>query len=440
MADVTMTFRLFRHLYPLVINKGMGPAYDRERRLLPWLLDAEVRGVPVDRNKLEKWNALFLRGIPIVEDQLRKRLGAAGLNFDEDRAVAEAIDAAGLVEEWELTESGQRATNKRAMERQCKDKEFLRLLSLRNTASTMFNSFVMPWLSASEQDGRLHTQWNQTRSIDNTGTKTGRIGSERPNLANVPNVSATHPELPNLRTAFLPEEGHQWGKADFSQQEFRIAAHFENGAIMQAYQQNAEIDFHALTANLLKTHTGLNLPRKQIKNVNFCLLYGGGVPRLADVLGCTLAEAEDVRRAYYSALPGMRQLSNLTQTESANRGGIATIGGRFMPVEPPKQNGSDMRTFFYKQLNKRVQGSAADMTKEAIVKFGEAGWPGCSSPSTTRSTSPCRSINGGASCGCWMNAWSMRCRSTCDAYRPVGGDSWGELEDFKHELPVLEQG
>jgi DNA polymerase-1 len=369
--DVDFTFRLFKHLYPKVAL-DMSAAYDRERRLMPWLLDAEVRGVRVDRELLAKWNALFLRGIPIVESQLCRRLNVTGLNFDADREVAMAIDRAGLVPVWELTASGQYATNKKAMARQCADKEFLNLLSLRNTASTM-HKFVQQWEAASTTDGRLHTQWNQTRSIDNTGTKTGRVGSEKPNLANVPNASLNHPELPNLRRAFLPEEGHTWLKADFSQQEFRIAAHFENGAIMWAYQQNANIDFHELTSQLVQMNTSLVLPRKQIKNVNFCLLYGGGVPRLMEVLGVTSDEAAAVRSAYYTALPGMHRLSQLVQMRSISVGGVRTIGGRFMPVEPP--NLVKGQTYEYKQLNKLVQGSAADMTKEAIIKFGDAGTP-----------------------------------------------------------------
>jgi DNA polymerase-1 len=428
--DVDLTFKLFKRLYPRVATT-MSAAYDRERRLMPWLLDAEMRGVRVDRDLLAKWDALFRRGIPIVESQLCTRLGVAAgsLNFDEDRAVADAIHAAGLVIDWEFTPGGQRATNKKAMLRQCHDKDFLQLLSLRNTASTM-HTFVQQWEAMSAADGRLHTQWNQTRTLDNAGVKTGRIGSERPNLANVPNASITHPELPTLRKALLPEEGHEWLKADFSQQEFRIAAHFEDGAIMQAYQQDAKIDFHELTSNLVKLHTGLNLPRKNIKNVNFCLLYGGGVPRLAEVLGVTTAEATEVRNAYYMALPGMRRLSQLVQMKSANVGGITTIGGRFMPVEPP--NVIKGQTYFYKQLNKLVQGSAADMTKEAIIKFGEAGTPAkllITVYDEIDITVPAIQSLGVASVlnNCMVNAIPIDVPMRADFSK---GDSWGNLEDF----------
>lgn len=375
-SDVEMTYALLAELYPKVIAAGMTTAYDREINLMPWLLDAEVRGVRVDRDLLHTWENVLGNGIPKVDEWIRGRLGAPNLNVDEDRSVAEALDRAGLVAEWELTATGQRATNKAAMLRQCSDKMLLQHLSLRNTAATMLRSFVSPWLAASATDGRLHTQWNQTRSIDNMGTKTGRIGSERPNLANVPNPVEG---LPNLRRAFIPEEGEVWLKADYSQQEFRLTAHFENGAIMQAYQNNPDIDFHALTSDLVKLQTGLDLPRKKIKNVNFCLLYGGGVKRLSAVLGCEMAEAAAVRDAYYTAMPGLRQLSVMVQQKSMGpAGGVRTVGGRLMPIEParldPKTN--EMQTYAYKQLNKLAQGSAADMTKQAIIDFGRAGTKG----------------------------------------------------------------
>lgn len=378
MADVEMTFRLFACLHPAILMAGMEAAYIRELRLMPNLLEAEIRGVRVDRAMLTDWHTRLQRGIGILDTQIGERLGCPGLVIDEDKAVADAIDRAGLVADWILTPTGQRATNKKAMLRQCSDPHLLRMLGLRNTAATMLRSFVSTWLDASAVDGRLHTQWNQTRSIDNTGTKTGRIGSERPNLANVPNASATYPELPNLRSAFLPEEGDVWMKADFSQQEFRLAAHFEGGAIMRAYQNNPDIDFHQLTSDLVKLHANMDLPRKIIKNVNFCMLYGGGVQRLSEVLGCDIFAARAVRDAYYTALPGLKQLSQMVQQVSVGpRGGVRTLGGRHMPTEPPKYNPKtqEMQTYAYKQLNKLAQGSAADMTKQAIVAYSCVGSP-----------------------------------------------------------------
>lgn len=372
MDDVGSTFALFEKLYPEIQINGMQPAYARELRLMPWLLDAEQRGVRVNQDKLQIWQRQLSQLLINHDDAIRVRLQAPGLNIDEDAAVANAIDGAGLVSEWILTPSGKRATNKAAMLKQCSDQVLLSLLHERNTAATMLRSFVEPWITASATDGRLHTSWNQTRSIDGSGTRTGRIGSERPNLANVPNPVGN---LLSLREAFEPEEGELWGKADYSQQEFRLTGHFENGDIMRAYKNNPNTDFHDLVRNLVKQIAGLDLSRLDTKRVNFTLLYGGGIPRIAAVLNCDIAIATQIYTAYFLALPGLRELRRAINIACNVRRSVRTLGGRIMLLEPPaidKDTGM-VRTFEYKMPNKLIQGSAADMTKEAIIQFGERG-------------------------------------------------------------------
>jgi DNA polymerase-1 len=371
-SDANRTYALFAALYPKIML-DMASSYQREMRLLPWLLNAERRGVRVDRALLTSWAEQLDALITTTDARVRERLGVPTLSLDEDASVAEAIDRAGLVSVWERTPTGKRATNRAAMLRTCSDPDLLAMLSIRNTAATMHRSFVLPWLDLSQYDGRLHTAWNQTRSLDGAGTRTGRIGSERPNLANVPNP---HNGLPNLREAFLPEEGELWGRGDYNQQEFRITAHFEDGPIQSAYRDNPTVDFHNLTQALVKNVAGLDLTRKAIKGVNFCLLYGGGAPKLAQILGTTIEEAHNIKTAYFRALPGLLKLN--TEVKKAAMGplrGVRTIGGRMMPMEPPKID-PKLRfpiTYEYKMLNKLIQGSAADMTKKAIIDFCFAG-------------------------------------------------------------------
>ena len=92
-----------------------------------------------------------------------------------------------------------------------------------------------------------------------------------------------------------------------------------------------------------------------------------------------MEEAAAVRDAYYAAMPGLHRLSMLVQQKSLGpAGGIRTAGGRFMPIEPARLDPKtgEMQTYGYKMLNKLCQGSAADMTKQAIVDFGMAGTKG----------------------------------------------------------------
>jgi DNA polymerase-1 len=240
--------------------------------------------------------------------------------------------------------------------------------------------FVTPWLALSAKDGRLHTEWHQIRGTEKNGTRTGRIASANPNLANVPNPNETPPPfglmpLPSMRQALLPEEGCLWISADYSQQELRITAHYENGLMKDAYNKDAALDLHAFAQELIKTRVGKVVSRKHVKNVAFASIYGAGIPKLARMMGVTDYEAEEIRTAYFDALPGLKKLIRAVIQRTREQGYVPSLGGRRLSVEPPavdRKNGR-LREFDYKQANKLIQGSAADMTKEAIALYCESG-------------------------------------------------------------------
>jgi len=100
------------------------------------------------------------------------------------------------------------------------------------------------------------------------------------------------------------------------------------------------------------------------------------LPKLARMMGITEVEAEEVRDAYFAALPGLAKLIGAVKRRTKERGFVVSLGGRLMPVEPPKVVKGKYRTFDYKQTNKLIQGSAADMTKQAIVDYCEQGGSG----------------------------------------------------------------
>jgi DNA polymerase-1 len=268
---------------------------------------------------------------------------------------------------------------KAVLRRDCLDAELVNELEYRNTLATMLRTFIIPWRDYASADGRLHTTWHQVRGQEKNGTRTGRIASAEPNLANMPNVSALMPPwglpfLPALRAALLPEEGHVWMKADYSQQELRLTAHFEDGEMMRAYQNNPSLDLHALASELIKRNIGMDVPRKRTKTVAFAAIYGAGLAQLASQLDCSQEEAAAIRMAYFKILPGLQKLINKVKAQSQSRGYITSLGGRIIPLERPKIIDGRLRDFTYKQINRLVQGSAADQTKEAIACLCESGW------------------------------------------------------------------
>ena len=268
-----------------------------------------------------------------------------------------------------------RSVSRPALSRFCKDRDLLRLLEYRGLAGTMLNTFVLPWLTMSAPDGRLHTKWHQVRGDYKNGTRTGRIASSDPNLANIPNAKDVQPpeycmRLPTLREALLPEEGHVWLSADYSQQELRWAAHFAEGDMLAAYRANPSTDLHEFAKVLVSERSGIQITRKQAKTIAFATIYGAGLAKLAQQLGCTVEDAGTVRSAYFKAIPGLRELSYAVQQKGKLVGFVRSAGGRLIRPESPGVVDGVLRTFDYKLLNHLIQGSAADQTKQAIIDFG----------------------------------------------------------------------
>jgi len=402
-GDVVRTFKLFERLYPHIIET-QPEAYQREIRLCPHLVVAERRGIRADRPLLRAWHEQLEPAVARCDALIAARLGVTGLNVDSNDELIAALDGAGVMKAWEYTNGlvvpmagefvpmanpfvngdvprttdalGKRSVSKGALRRWCSDTELVDTLLYRNVAATMLRTFVDPWLDLSATDGRLHTKWHQVRGQEKNGTRTGRIASSDPNLANV--IAAQEdvkpplgcPFLPPLRSALLPEEGHVWVSADYSQQELRWAAHFEDKAMMRAYVANPKLDLHQYASDMIKERTGLAVSRKAAKVIAFASIYGAGVGLVAEQLGVSEEEAFGIREAYFTTLPGLRLLTDRVKERSRVFGYIRSGGGRVIKVEPPKMVKGRMRSFEYKMLNHLVQGTSADQTKQAIIDFG----------------------------------------------------------------------
>lgn len=371
-GDVIRTLGLYEKLHP---NTVAGP-YDRERQLSPILVRASQRGIRVSRAALEEDTEKCLAAIEEADARICAKLGR-DINVGSDAELAAALDMAGMVTEWVLTPTGRRSVSKKNIMGRIKDKELEDLIAYRNTMVTCTSTFMQGWLGFSEEDGRLHPEWNQVRDADgknSSGTRTGRLSCSNPNMQNIPNtldlpVPEGLPPLPNLRTYLLPEEGHLWLKRDFSSQEVRIAAHFEDGELLQAYRANPRLDPHEMARQMILDITGMDFPRKHVKITGFQILYGGGPNAISGQVGCTYNEAAVLQQAYFGAMPGLRELSEGTKRRGRNGMPIRTWGGRMYYVEPPKLIKGRMRSFEYKLLNYLIQGSAADQTKQCIIDW-----------------------------------------------------------------------
>lgn len=389
-GDVDRTFALFQIMYPAVMESDMGEAYDIERELMPYLMDNERRGLPIDVERLEREIAEYEYWFDMVEQWLRWRLDAPDLNFGAKEDLAEILDTRGIVDNFPKTKTGRRSTSKDALHPDMfNDPQVASALGYRNRLKTCLDTFMRPWLKqAKAWPGRISTSWNQVSS-DMGGTRTGRPSTSNHNLLNItknfdkagdgyvhPDFLTGLPHLPLVRRYVLPEEGHVINGRDFSGQELRIFGHYEHGDLQQRYAADPKLDVHSYVGQTIADLTGdpfwatQEAREKRVKTLNFQAIYGGGTTAAKDKLRCSYAEAQRYKAFHDSALPGRRILADQLSMIVRAGGAVKTYGGRRY-VRPPMKQQKNGRwgDSDYILINYLVQGSAADITKRAMLRI-----------------------------------------------------------------------
>ena len=210
-------------------------------------------------------------------------------------------------------------------------------------------------------NGRIHAQFHTTRR-DDYGTRSGRFSSSNPNLQQVP---ARDPEFgPAIRSLFMPDDGAEWGKFDYSSQEPRIALHFAHiagvrGAIsfIERYRSNPYFCQHDYANEILR------IPRRDAKDINLGITYGMGLAKQALRMGKSMADIKIMRYRYNQALPFVKGVADKYTKDAERMGYTTTVLGR--------RSRFPNTSLAYKALNRAVQGSGADMIKMSMVTLFE---------------------------------------------------------------------
>jgi len=382
-GDVARTKALFKHLYPLIAEYDMCDSYDRERKVLPIFMRNERDGMRVNVKQLRKDIPRLQGCLERSEDILRGLLDVPDLNIDAPTQLADALSNAGIVDDndWELTKTGQRSVSKEnLLIEHFQDEDVAKVLFYRNRLTTALNMFMKPWLLQAEQmDGYITTNWNQTKGEDG-GTRTGRPSTNSHNFLNIvkefpdecdmqENNQFRLDRLPLVRKYVQPDPGETFIHRDFDGQEMRVFAHYECGPLLAAYQEDPQLSPHTFVGDNITRLTGKVLGKTKVKGLNFLGLYGGGVPAAAKELNCSLAEAKEFKAFHDAALPGRKMLNDAIMELIRAGEPIRTWGGRVYFAEPGKIVAGRMRSFYYKLINYLCQGSAADITKEALIRW-----------------------------------------------------------------------
>ena len=386
--DAALTLKLWHHLETLLRKEEVESIFELETEMLPILTGMTFKGIRFDR---EKAQALIVE----LQGKEKKLVAAmkkeAGVPVDMWAAasIAKAFDKLGV--EYPKTEKGAPSFTKSFLEA-CEHPLAKMVVEVREVNKT-HNTFLQPYLDASEATGRIHSHVSQLRG-ETGGTVTGRLSMNQPNLQQVP---ARHPVIgPMVRSLFLPEEGELWAANDFSAQEPRLLIHYakllglEGADVMaQAYHDDPETDFHQMVADMA------DITRKQAKTIGLGLMYGMGKAKLAVQLDMAVEEAAELIQTFHAKVPFLKGTIFAVQKRIENPssgGSIRTLLGRKcrFPLWEPMQWGINKalpreeasakygprikRAMTYKGLNKLIQGSAADQTKKGMVELHKAGY------------------------------------------------------------------
>lgn len=320
-----------------------------------------MKGVPIrpDINEqLSHWDGEFEKCNEFISDLTGEKPGT--------KKSFEAMRQKGFIDENKVqyTEKGNARYGREQLELCVTDPILLTVLKRRSVLQKRIGTYIRPWCESYNKYGRFYPYFNQLLG-DSGGTRTGRMSS---NLQQIPKQKVEK-DLPDLRTYIYPEDGHILLKRDFNAQEIRVAAHYAEGSILKAYKENPELDVHGFVADLVKDITGITLDRDTVKMINFLKLYGGGPGTFAERSDVSLEQAKTFFGAYDQALPEFRQLAEMIETQVKNGTLLRTWGGRLYDVEGAMRIGGRVRQFYYKMLNVLIQGSSADQTKHAMVRY-----------------------------------------------------------------------
>lgn len=342
-------------------EKGMYELYENiEMPLVFVLYDMEKEGIRADGDKLKEYSRELAVSINKIEKRIYEEAGEE-FNINSPKQLGVVLFEKLQLPNEKKTKTGY-STSAEVLDKLAPDHpivadvlEYRQLSKLKSTYADGLTNFI-------EQDGKIHTTFNQTI------TATGRLSSTDPNLQNIP----IRIELGKLiRKVFLPEEGHLFVDSDYSQIELRVLAHLSDDEKLIAAFKNGQ-DIHRSTASLVfdtPFDEVTDIQRRNAKAVNFGIVYGISAFGLANDLNIGRKEAQAYIDSYFEKYPKIKAFLDKTVSEAKEKGYIKTMFGRIRPI-PELSSSNFMQRQFGERvaMNSPIQGTAADIIKIAMIR------------------------------------------------------------------------
>jgi DNA polymerase I len=366
--DADVTLRLWQVLKPRLSAEHVLNVYETlERPLLRVLADMERRGISIDRQVLSRLSGEFAQEAAGLEAEINKLAGEP-VNVGSPKQIGDILFGKMQLPGGTKTKTGQWATGARQLEELAeqghelpqKILDWRQVSKLKSTYTDALPGFVNPTTH------RVHTSYALA------STTTGRLSSSEPNLQNIPIRTE---DGRKIRRAFIAERGHKLVSADYSQIELRLLAEIaEIEQLRKAFRDG--LDIHAMTASEMFGVPVKNMPaevRRRAKAINFGIIYGISAFGLANQLGIGREEAGAYIKKYFERFPGIRDYMEETKSFAKKHGYVETLFGRKCHYPDIGASNASIRAFNERAaINARLQGSAADIIRRAMIRMEAA--------------------------------------------------------------------
>jgi DNA polymerase-1 len=366
--DADATLRLWLVLKPRLAAEYVLGVYETlERPLLRVLADMERRGISIDRQILSRLSDEFAQECGGLQAEINTLAGET-VNVGSPKQIGDILFGKLGLEGGTKTKTGQWATGARLLEELAeqghklpqKILDWRQVSKLKSTYTDALPGFVNPTTH------RVHTSYALA------ATTTGRLSSSEPNLQNIPIRTE---DGRKIRRAFIADAGHKLVSADYSQIELRLLAEIASiEQLRKAFREG--LDIHAMTASEMFGVPVKDMPaevRRRAKAINFGIIYGISAFGLANQLGIEREEAGAYIRKYFERFPGIRDFIEETKKSARDKGYVTTLFGRKCHYPDIKASNASIRAFNERAaVNARLQGTAADIIRRAMVRMDAA--------------------------------------------------------------------
>ena len=394
--DAIWTWELCMYQQPLMKSQGLVKLFrEIEMPFQFVLLEMELNGMEVDMEQVNKTKGELKQAIEDISIELLDELGErpifqvdlfgkthvqSPINFNSGKVLGTILFEKLKLPVVEYTPAGAPAVGKNTLSKLAPLSEFVRVLQKYKIAQKLLSAFFEPMENHVDSDGMVRP------SFRDTGTKTGRLSCNSPNLQQLPKVNKAFPVA--TRNCFIAGKGRKMITCDYSGQEIRVMAQIsQDPTLIEAL--NNGYDMHLAIANqfyklgipeecLVSTHKDHEMWKEKFKNertkaktITFGLAYGKGAYGFSQDFGISESEAQEIVDEYFDGMPKLREAIDRAHKEVKATGAVSNLAGRKRHFETITKD--DWTGYSKKSLrqafNFQIQGFSADMMRIAMIRI-----------------------------------------------------------------------